>query len=76
MKQTPSPQTPFLVAFITLLAFVLAGSYADAKPRDKERWNKYYDTDKYIFGEKPIRFLTENVHLLPKGKTLDIAMGE
>ena len=76
MRQYPGLQTSSFAVFLILLMIVLAGSDADAKPRDKERWNKYYDTDKYIFGEKPIRFLTENVHLLPKGKTLDIAMGE
>jgi 2-polyprenyl-3-methyl-5-hydroxy-6-metoxy-1,4-benzoquinol methylase len=30
----------------------------------------------YLFGEKPIPFLTDNIHILPKGKALDVAMGE
>ncbi len=76
MKPNPGLRASSLITILVLFAVVLTGSLADAKPRDKERWNKYYDTDKYIFGEKPIRFLKENVHLLPKGKTLDIAMGE
>lgn len=76
MKPNPGLRASSLITIFVLFAVVLTGSLADAKPRDKERWNKYYDTDKYIFGEKPIRFLKENVHLLPKGKTLDIAMGE
>ena len=47
-----------------------------AKPNDKTRWDSKYDTDKFIFGKRPIRFLVNNFHLLPKGRTLDIAMGE
>jgi 2-polyprenyl-3-methyl-5-hydroxy-6-metoxy-1,4-benzoquinol methylase len=76
MKKKIGLVTSSITACLILLMLILAGSSADAKPRDKERWNKYYDTDKYIFGEKPIRFLKENIHLLRKGKTLDIAMGE
>jgi 2-polyprenyl-3-methyl-5-hydroxy-6-metoxy-1,4-benzoquinol methylase len=49
---------------------------ASAKPRDKERWDSKYSTEKYLFGKKPIQFLEDNVHLLPKGKVVDIAMGE
>ena len=47
-----------------------------AKPNDKTRWDSKYDTNKFIFGKRPIRFLVNNFHLLPKGRTLDIAMGE
>lgn len=47
-----------------------------AKPRDKERWDKKYGTEAYIFGKEPVPFLKQNVHLLPKGKALDIAIGE
>lgn len=48
----------------------------DAKPRDKERWDKKYGTEAYIFGKEPVPFLKQNVHLLPKGRALDIAIGE
>ena len=48
----------------------------DAKPRDKERWDKKYGTEVYIFGKEPVPFLKQNAHLLPKGKALDIAIGE
>ena len=47
-----------------------------AKPRDKERWDKKYGTEAYIFGKQPVPFLKQNIHLLPKGKALDIAIGE
>jgi 2-polyprenyl-3-methyl-5-hydroxy-6-metoxy-1,4-benzoquinol methylase len=48
----------------------------DAKPRDKERWDRKYSTEAYIFGKEAVPFLRQNVHLLPKGKALDIAIGE
>jgi len=48
----------------------------DAKPRDKERWDQKYSTEAYIFGKDPVPFLRQNVHLLPKGRALDIAIGE
>ena len=49
---------------------------AEASPKDKDRWNEKYATDGYIFGKEPIPFLKQHVDLLPKGKALDIAMGE
>ncbi len=49
---------------------------AEASPKDKDRWNEKYATDRYIFGKEPIPFLKQHVDLLPKGKVLDIAMGE
>mgnify|MGYP002635926918 CR=1 FL=1 len=64
------------VAFLIALLLFCSSSAVFAKPKDKERWNSKYDTEVYLFGEKPIPFLVENAHLLPKGKVLDIAMGE
>ena len=43
---------------------------------DKARWNKKYDTEKYIAGRDPIPFLQIHTDLLPKGKALDLAIGE
>ncbi len=63
-------------ALILLAATLLVGGAADAKPADQERWDSKYDTQAYIFGTEPVRFLAEHVHLLPKGKALDLAMGE
>jgi tRNA G46 methylase TrmB len=63
-----------------LLILVIGGSlitsYAYGKPRDKGRWDSKYDKETYIFGRTPVAFLKDNVHLLPKGKVLDLAMGE
>ena len=50
--------------------------FADAAPKDKERWDQKYGTEEYIFGKAPITFLKDHLHLLPKGNALDIAMGE
>ena len=69
-------QNPKLIACITALFFLFSVSSILAKPKDKDRWNSKYETKVYLFGEKPIPFLVDNVHLLPKGKVLDIAMGE
>ena len=72
---------PFKKILLNTLAFLIVTAVAgasllDAKPRDKDRWNKKYDTEVFIFGKQPVPFLTQNIHLLPKGKALDIAMGE
>ena len=64
-------------ALVILVVALFAGTpLLDAKPRDKERWDKKYGTEAYIFGKEPVPFLKQNVHLLPKGKALDIAIGE
>lgn len=73
-----SPLKKFLLntlgfLIVTALAGVPSG---DAKPRDKDRWDQKYDTEVYIFGKEPVPFLTQNIHLLPRGRALDIAMGE
>ena len=64
------------LAVLTVLFFTCSVSSLLAKPKDKDRWNSKYETEVYLFGEKPIPFLVDNVHLLRKGKVLDIAMGE
>lgn len=69
-------QRPKCIAVLTALFFICTVSSVLAKPKDKDRWNSKYETEVYLFGEKPIPFLVDNVHLLPKGKVLDIAMGE
>ncbi|QPJ61072.1 MAG: methyltransferase domain-containing protein [Candidatus Nitronauta litoralis] len=47
-----------------------------ASPSDQERWDSKYENEVYIFGTEPISFIRDNLKLLPKGKVLDIAMGE
>ena len=64
------------LAVLTIFFFICSVSSLLAKPKDKDRWNSKYETEVYLFGEKPIPFLVDNVHLLRKGKVLDIAMGE
>lgn len=43
---------------------------------DKSKWDKKYKGDDCICGKEASRFLTDNIHLLPKGRVLDIAAGE
>ena len=70
-----SQQSKYL-AVLTVFFFTCSVSSLLAKPKDKDRWNSKYETEVYLFGEKPIPFLVDNVHLLRRGKVLDIAMGE
>jgi tellurite methyltransferase len=43
---------------------------------DKTRWNKRFGEKKFALGKEPNPFLKKHIHLLPKGKALDIASGE
>ncbi len=61
---------------LLIVTAVVGAPLLDAKPRDKDRWDKKYSTEAYIFGKEAVPFLKQNVHLLPKGKALDIAIGE
>ena len=66
-----------IVIFCGVIVYSLVfASIGETASRDKERWDRKYDTEEYIFGKAPVAFLQEHLHLLPKGKTLDIAMGE
>ena len=49
---------------------------ASAAPQEKERWDKKYQAKNYLFGKDPIAFLKQHVGILPRGKALDLAMGE
>ncbi len=64
----------YIITFYTLLSHVLSLSFAGEK--DKIFWDKKYETEAYIFGKEPVEFLGEHIDLLPRGKALDIAMGE
>lgn len=64
---------------ILILLLALGGfesSEVFASGKDKVRWNKKYSQETYLFGKTPVHFLQENLILLPKGKALDIAIGE
>lgn len=76
-----SLDSPLKKILLNTLVFLIVTAVAgapllNAKPRDKDRWDKKYSTEAFIFGKEPVPFLKQNVHLLPKGKALDIAIGE
>lgn len=76
-----TPSTLRKTAFRCLLLGILIGTLFSfgpvwAKSQDQERWNKKYEVDVFLFGKEPVPFLKNNAGLLPKGKALDIAMGE
>jgi SAM-dependent methyltransferase len=39
-------------------------------------WDERYSADEFIYGEEPNDFLRENLHRLPRGRTLCLAEGE
>ena len=43
---------------------------------DQKRWNKRFRTKEFALGKEPNPFLKRHIHLLPKGKALDMAAGE
>jgi 2-polyprenyl-3-methyl-5-hydroxy-6-metoxy-1,4-benzoquinol methylase len=43
---------------------------------DRKRWDKRFGMKKFALGKEPNPFLRRHIHLLPKGKALDIAAGE
>ncbi len=61
---------------VLLILAVSIPIIASAAEKDQARWDKHYDIEGFLFGSKPIRFWKENIHLLPKGRALDLAMGE
>ena len=62
------------MVFCILQSHFLSSSFAGEQ--DKMFWDKRYETEAYIFGKEPVEFLREHIDLLPRGKALDIAMGE
>jgi SAM-dependent methyltransferase len=64
----------YIIFFYVFIGSVLSSSFADNQ--DKIFWNKKYETEAYIFGKEPVEFLKEHVGILPRGKALEIAMGE
>ena len=45
-------------------------------PEDKKRWDEKYATGAHVSSIEPGAFLRDHVDLLPRGKALDLAMGE
>jgi len=64
-----------LLSLLSVVGFLAIDS-SRAAEEDKERWNKKYATETYLFGRDPIPFLKDHVDLLPQGAVLDLAMGE
>jgi len=65
-----------ILGSLVIASTCLFASTGEAAPKDQKRWNKKYSTDTYISGKTPVTFLRDHVNLLPKGKALDVAMGE
>ena len=42
----------------------------------KDWWDAQYQAKEWLYGKEPSKFLVENIDLLKKGKTLDLAAGE
>lgn len=61
---------------MVFLSLFLFSEIAFSHSKDKTRWDKKYSTEIYLFGKHPVKFLADHSHLLPKGKVLDVAMGE
>ena len=43
---------------------------------DKKRWDERFGRKEFALGKEPNPFLRKHIHLLPKGKALDLATGE
>lgn len=71
-----NPVRKTALALAAFLFFFTTALPAQASPKDQTRWDSKYDNEVYIFGTEPIAFIRDNLKLLPKGKVLDIAMGE
>ena len=49
----------------------------DSAEEDRGQWDALYNNAQgYVFGKEPAAFLKDHLDLLPKGRALDIAMGE
>lgn len=71
-----STSTAKVLFVLLLLVFVSFTPAVESAETDKERWNEKYSGDTYRFGKDPIPYLVEHLNRLPKGKALDLAMGE
>jgi tellurite methyltransferase len=43
---------------------------------DQRRWDERFQGKEFTFGKRANTFLREHIHLLPKGRALDLATGE
>lgn len=72
------PSSPVFLYIITIFCILISSILPSlfANNQDKQFWDKKYETEAYIFGKEPVEFLKEHIDILPRGKALDIAMGE
>ena len=66
----------FLCIMIAWIAIGMTCNAVFSGERDKVFCDTKYGTEAYIFGKEPVAFLREHIDVLPRGKALDIAMGE
>lgn len=64
------------IGFLLILLILGVEGATYPSEEDREIWDKRYSTEGYLFGKDPIPFLKEHINILPKGKALDLAMGE
>ena len=65
-----------LVFIFFLIFHTFTAEIVSAASDDQSRWDKKYNFEEFIYGTEPITFLKNNINLLPRGKALDLAMGE
>ncbi len=70
-------KTFFIIATLLFISgsFVVAQQQWQSKS-PKERWNKKYNREMYVYGKEPVPFLKRKIGMLKKGKALVLAMGE
>ncbi len=64
------------IGFLLILSILGIENASYPSEEDREIWNKRYNTEEYLFGKEPNSFLKEHMGILPKGKALELAMGE
>lgn len=65
------------VIFLYIIPYTLVlNTTVLVKEQDRLFWNERYNVETYVYQKEPADFLREHVDILPKGKALDIAMGE
>ncbi len=66
----------FASYLILVALFVLLTGVSGADEEDRLHWEERYGTPEYLYGKEPIEFLKENIEILPRGRVIELAMGE
>ncbi len=72
----PPPTPPPQGGRASLPAGRQGWGYGTTMKADQKRWDKRFGRKEFALGKEPNPFLKKHIHLLPKGKALDIAAGE